>query len=370
RNNVVSSGSPNTTGWGVVGPLTRALIIQTWKSTSGSSGPSTQPTPGSGGGGSSGSTPTITPLPGGGGGGGSSGGGGGSSVPTPPAPTIQFSTSLTSLIAGQPATLTWVSTNATACTSSGAWSGTKTTSDSLSVSPTANTTYTLTCTGAGGSVSESVSIVVGQPTPNTPTVTITATPNNITTGQSLTITWSSANTQSCLASGGWSGTKALTGTQTVSPTTNTTYTLTCTGAGGSAIQNTTVTVSASPPPPPTSQFAIGNRIQTTSNLNVRSFGSSSGTLLGTQTTGALGTIIAGPTVTNTNFWWQIDYDTGVDGNTHLVLNQCNFLHRIKWLDRNKSNERHAINISNRKHHLHPHLHRHGGKRNTIDNGDG
>jgi len=49
--------------------------------------------------------------------------------------------------------LTWSSTNATACTASGSWSGGEATSGSLAVTPTTSGSYsyTLTCTGAGGS---------------------------------------------------------------------------------------------------------------------------------------------------------------------------------------------------------------------------
>src|SRR5512139_1435906 len=44
----------------------------------------------------------------------------------PPVPTVTLSSSATSVTTGQSATLTWSSTNATACTASGAWSGSMT----------------------------------------------------------------------------------------------------------------------------------------------------------------------------------------------------------------------------------------------------
>jgi parallel beta-helix repeat protein len=84
--------------------------------------------------------------------------------------------------------------------------------------------------------------------PAVPTLSISASPSTITGGQSSTLTWSSTNATSCTASGGWSGTKAVSGTQIVSPTINTTYTLTCTGTGGTATQGTSVTVTSNPPP--------------------------------------------------------------------------------------------------------------------------
>ena len=78
-----------------------------------------------------------------------------------------------------------------------------------------------------------------------PTVSIAANPTSVSSGGSSTLTWSSTNATSCTASGGWSGTKATSGTQSLSNLTSTaTYTLTCTGTGGSANQSATVTVTA------------------------------------------------------------------------------------------------------------------------------
>ena len=91
--------------------------------------------------------------------------------PTPaptPAPTVSLSATPTSLTAGQASTLTWNSTNATACTASGAWSGNQPTSGSTSTGALNQTsTYNLSCTGAGGtgiaSASVSVSSIVTPP---------------------------------------------------------------------------------------------------------------------------------------------------------------------------------------------------------------
>ncbi len=77
----------------------------------------------------------------------------------------------------------------------------------------------------------------GTPPPPTPVpvVTLSASPTSITAGQNSTLTWSSTNSPtSCTASGGWSGSKAASGSQTVTPTANTTYSLTCTNAGGTS----------------------------------------------------------------------------------------------------------------------------------------
>jgi hypothetical protein len=78
------------------------------------------------------------------------------SAPTPP-PTVTITVSPTSVAAGSPATLTWSTTNATACSAGGAWSGNEPTSGTQNVAPATTGTYmfTLTCTGNGGSANSS-----------------------------------------------------------------------------------------------------------------------------------------------------------------------------------------------------------------------
>ena len=139
--------------------------------------------------------------------------------------------------------LTWSSTNATGCTASGAWTGSRPTSGSQNLTNlTATGTYSLQCTGAGGnSPTRSVTITV-TPVP-APTLTLSANPGTINSGQQSVLTWNSSNATACTASGGWTGTRNLNGTETVGPLTqSTTYTLMCTGTGGSVSRNATVTV--------------------------------------------------------------------------------------------------------------------------------
>jgi hypothetical protein len=76
------------------------------------------------------------------------------------APTVTLTANPTSITSGESSILTWSSTNATSCTASSGWSGTKATSGNLSVSPTSTTSYTLTCTGASGSAEASVTLTV------------------------------------------------------------------------------------------------------------------------------------------------------------------------------------------------------------------
>ena len=71
-----------------------------------------------------------------------------------------------------------------------------------------------------------------------PTLTLAASPTSITAGASSVLSWSvnSNATQlvTCIASGGWSGTKATSGSQSVTPASTTSYSLTCTNTAGSS----------------------------------------------------------------------------------------------------------------------------------------
>ena len=59
--------------------------------------------------------------------------------------------------------------------------------------------------------------------PPAPTVSLSANPTTITSGASTTLSWSSTNATSCTASGDWSGSKALTGSQVMSNLTASSY---------------------------------------------------------------------------------------------------------------------------------------------------
>ncbi|MDZ4226036.1 MAG: lamin tail domain-containing protein, partial [Patescibacteria group bacterium] len=165
--------------------------------------------------------------------------------PPPPEeePTLEFSASPTTIEEGDSSTLEWDSTDADSCTASGGWSGSKALDGTELVSPSATTTYTLTCEGDGGEVAESVTVnVVIEPAPPTPTLDFTADPETVDQDATSTLEWESTNADSCTASGGWSGSKLLTGSQEVTPHATTTYTLTCEGDGGEVEKSVTVGV--------------------------------------------------------------------------------------------------------------------------------
>uniref|UniRef100_UPI0025DB4527 beta strand repeat-containing protein n=1 Tax=Nevskia sp. TaxID=1929292 RepID=UPI0025DB4527 len=85
-----------------------------------------------------------------------------SATPTAAAPTVTIAASPTSLVLGAATSLSWSSTNATACTASGDWSGSRATSGSTSVTPAAvgTATYTLRCTGTGGTADATATVTV------------------------------------------------------------------------------------------------------------------------------------------------------------------------------------------------------------------
>jgi hypothetical protein len=78
-------------------------------------------------------------------------------APVTPAPTVSLSASPSSVRPGGSITLSWSSTNASNCSASGNWSGSKATSGNQSPTINGNSTYTLSCTGDGGTASASVS---------------------------------------------------------------------------------------------------------------------------------------------------------------------------------------------------------------------
>ena len=173
-------------------------------------------------------------------------GGGGSAPAAPAAATnpviVSIGANPTALTVGQPTTLTWSSSNASACQASGAWSGSVATAGTRLVTPSAagTFTYTLSCDGVAGS--ESV-VVAPAPTPM-PTVSLSLAPSTVAIGQTSILTWSTTNASGCTASGAWAGNRAASGSVAVTQAVAGTYTynLVCIGAGGSA--NGSVTLAA------------------------------------------------------------------------------------------------------------------------------
>ena len=171
-----------------------------------------------------------------------------------PVPTLTFTVngaSSVSVPAGSNITLAWNSNHATSCTASSImsnWNGNKALNgtQTITASSSAGTySYLLTCSGVGGSVSKSVQVTV---TGNAPTLNFTVDGSSVTTvfpASNVTMAWSSTYASSCTASGNWSGSKALSGSESIiAPSSEGTYgyTLTCTGTSGSVTKTVKVIV--------------------------------------------------------------------------------------------------------------------------------
>jgi len=153
-----------------------------------------------------------------------------------PAPTVNLTATPTTVESGAGSTLDWNTTSADSCEASGGWSGAREISGSVGTgSLTTDTSFTLTCSGSGGSSSASVSVSVNDAP--APTLSFSAADSVVDSGNATTLNWSATDADSCTASGGWSGARAITGSQTSGALTgSTTFTLTCSGAGGSVVE--------------------------------------------------------------------------------------------------------------------------------------
>jgi uncharacterized protein (TIGR03118 family) len=116
--------------------------------------------------------------------------GGGSNNPA----TVTLSAAPTTITLGDSTTLTWSSNSGTACTASGAWSGSKSNSGTESVTPTATgaVTYTLACSGGpydSGTASVTVTVEAGTSFTKTVLVADTAGVGAVTTDTNLVNPW-------------------------------------------------------------------------------------------------------------------------------------------------------------------------------------
>jgi hypothetical protein len=154
-------------------------------------------------------------------------------VTPPPAPTALLSLSQTTTGAGQLATLSWSSTNATSCNGTN-FSTSNATSGATLIAPVSTTNYYVSCTGAGGTAAASTTLTVGL---------FSASPTTITQGQGGSLSWSFPNATSCAGTNFSSG-NATSGALGISPLLTTIYSISCPISGGgtaSASQQVNVT---------------------------------------------------------------------------------------------------------------------------------
>jgi len=152
-------------------------------------------------------------------------------------PTITLSISPSVVAAGQPAQISWTSTNATSVAISPSILIEDQTSLDLSgsapIAPAANTVYTATATGANNAKA------TAQASVNILTVNMTASPATIGAGQSATLNWTSSNASTVSIDNGV-GNVAPSGSMTVSPAATTTYTITAVNGSASITAQATV----------------------------------------------------------------------------------------------------------------------------------
>ncbi len=135
------------------------------------------------------------------------------------------------------------------------------------------------------------------------TIPVAATPINGVCGSSNNTTLSSAPTSGLCSVGSASSVSGS------GP-----WSWSCSGSNGGTTASCSAQITqTNPTPNPSGVFSVGQRVQTTANLNVRSTPSTAGTLLGTQALGSLGTVVSGPVAGSGFNWWQVNYDAGADG---------------------------------------------------------
>ncbi len=140
--------------------------------------------------------------------------------------------------------LNWATSNTTGGTCTGYGGifagGGKPINGSQTVNVPSTTTFVLECWNASwvstGQRSVIVNVAVVLPAP---TLTFVASPSTVSSGGGSTLNWSTTNAVSCIASGAWSGAKAVSGAETQSNiTTDKTYTLECQNSVGTKVSKT------------------------------------------------------------------------------------------------------------------------------------
>ena len=159
---------------------------------------------------------------------------------------VTISSSAATTTENVPVKLTWTASPGSTCTATGGstadgWIGAVAVSGTQSVTETSGGSYVygLTCASGSQSAKGQVSVLVNWPVVS---ASLTASPASFTAGNSITLTWSSANATSCTASGGgasdtWPGAKATSGSSTFTEpyapagsSLTLTFTITCTSS--------------------------------------------------------------------------------------------------------------------------------------------
>lgn len=158
--------------------------------------------------------------------------------------SVALAAAPTSVPVGQSTTLTWTAADATSCTASGDWTGSKvpTGSETVTASRVGVNTYILNCSGPSGSGTQQTYV-----TGTVPAISLSSDQDVAKAGGTATLSWSTTNASSCVASDGWSGTKATSGSQAVTIPGIASYNFTLSCSDGTNSTSKTVSVKGSVP---------------------------------------------------------------------------------------------------------------------------
>src|SRR5437667_3200965 len=165
------------------------------------------------------------------------------SVTVPDIVIVRFSATPDRILPGQSSILEWNVTGATSVSITPGVGNNLRVEGSATVTPAATTTYTLVATGSGGRTQQAtVTVTVGAaPAANPQILRFEATPTNIITGESSTLSWTTTGADRVDISG--VGTNLpLNGSRVVSPAVTTTYTLSATAGTGADARTVTAAV--------------------------------------------------------------------------------------------------------------------------------
>lgn len=174
------------------------------------------------------------------------------------APSLSFHPSSTSVVRGGSIDLDWESVDSTECMATGDWSGARPPAGTEKIFDIQTAKqFTLTCSGTitwdgtvptVETVSKTVNISLAS---SPPTLTLSSDKTATTVGGSVKLTWTSANTNTCVASGSWTGSKAKSGQEIISAINeDKSFTLTCSGNSGQVSKTVNVTLIDGPIDPP------------------------------------------------------------------------------------------------------------------------
>ena len=155
--------------------------------------------------------------------------------PADPPPTVMMAASPANIVAGQTTQLSWNSSGATSVMIDNGV-GKVAPNGSMQVTPSATTSFHATASGPNGTAVAAVTVQVE----GAVSLSLQATPESVTSGQSVTLTWTARNATSVAIDG--VGSFGPSGSAVVTPTATTTYTATATEDDGSTAATVTVNV--------------------------------------------------------------------------------------------------------------------------------